>query len=54
MKTEAISSRFLYEATDQLSSRFLREATGLFHSQVHGLWSAAARRRFGLCQTRER
>ena len=29
MKTKIISSRFLYEATDQLSSRFLREATGV-------------------------
>jgi hypothetical protein len=28
MKTNLISRRFLYEATNQRSSRFLREATG--------------------------
>ena len=36
MKTTVISSRFLYEATDQLSSRFLREATGTVKSHVRG------------------
>jgi hypothetical protein len=34
--TGYISSRFLYEATDQLSSTFLREATGKGHSANGG------------------
>ena len=45
MKTKIISSRFLYEATDQLSSRFLREATG-----TH-VRSACGGSRFNQCPT---